>query len=1149
MYDVSDDWREYDVTTTGLDGSYSFDGLLPGTYKAVETDDRVYPDDPGGAVTWEQTFGPTEASPEPFEVENECDDAVGSACIGVSETFDFGNRRLDVEKVFDLDYEGGFPAVIDGLWVEYEVREPGESTQTVDPVDLDDSDGTSAGTDYPVGTTIGEVRWYATYSDGTWEEDVLLGTTSGEVLSEDTTNTFNYDASLKAWKYEDPDGDGDYELTAGLTDWEITLLREFETDEGSEWVTYTVEPTEDGEAAFAGVLPGTYTAVETLQDDWIQTYGPEAPGDVTVVAYDGYHGQSDFVFANRQLFTKTFELDFEGDVPAGTTFWASVRTSQPGDGDVDTMTIPLTDEDEDGEYTNEVTLPDGTQVLSVEWMATWRGDDITLGTTTYIEEFMYEDLVNRFTYSGAADGTKYEDLDGDGWDQADPSVPDWQIHLYRYDGSSWVTYAVTWTSDGSGAGHPGEYTFTGLLPGTYSVLEGDRPGWIQTDGPTERGEETFVVTPQDETVGDNGVEPPVRTWDASDFGNRNLFTKTFELGFMPELDEDYDYFVRFWADYADSEATDGYVWVEDGAWSASSDSTLTADVQLPYGTELSDIEWGVFFGGERIVLQEVDDPETLDEDLTNVFTYDAEVEGDKFDDVDGDGVWDEDEPPIPAEEGQDGFVIHLFRWMEPRLTDEISFQRSGEYWQLVDEFETVAPDGSFIFEGVLPGTYYVQEVQKPDWYQTAGAPTVLDDGDTSPSPLSLADTIDIEDGDREDVAQYAGDFGNRQPIKTFELSGDLPAGYDYYVDYSYYFESETTTDTVTGTLALDPVDGAYAADLTVPYGALLTSAVWWVDFEGERVVLGESDLGEGELIEEDMTNTFDYESYVFGHKFEDLDSDGTWDASPIDGEEGIEDWVIYLYRQDDEGAWVLYDTIFTDADGMYEFTEVLPGTYYLAEQLRDGWTQTAGPDEVGEGSFLVSDETTAGPVDFGNVVFLPFTETDVAIEKVADPVEAGPGDLVTYTLTYTNTTTDTPAYAITITDDYDERYMTLEDTGGGVESDGVIVWTDPGPLAPGESRQVSYTMRIDDPMPEGTTVMPNVVVIRCADDGDDSNDTDDASVSVTVEPFLPFTEEEESEPFLPFTGGDAMLLLAAAAGAFGTGLALRRRGRRTGADV
>jgi len=93
---------------------------------------------------------------------------------------------------------------------------------------------------------------------------------------------------------------------------------------------------------------------------------------------------------------------------------------------------------------------------------------------------------------------------------------------------------------------------------------------------------------------------------------------------------------------------------------------------------------------------------------------------------------------------------------------------------------------------------------------------------------------------------------------------------------------------------------------------------------------------------------------ITGVKFNDLDADGARDP----GEPGLEGWSIYLTSG---GAQV--GQAITDVNGVYTFSNVAPGTYTIAEEVRAGWVQTvpAGTYVVTAGSGqLIPDK------DFGN---------------------------------------------------------------------------------------------------------------------------------------------------------------------------------------
>ncbi|MBK6682457.1 MAG: T9SS type A sorting domain-containing protein [Ignavibacteriales bacterium] len=71
--------------------------------------------------------------------------------------------------------------------------------------------------------------------------------------------------------------------------------------------------------------------------------------------------------------------------------------------------------------------------------------------------------------TGSICGTKFNDLNGNGlMDLNEPGLPGWQIGL----GIATVPYAVTDVN--------GDYCFTGLPAGNYTVSEVQQPGWVQT---------------------------------------------------------------------------------------------------------------------------------------------------------------------------------------------------------------------------------------------------------------------------------------------------------------------------------------------------------------------------------------------------------------------------------------------------------------------------------------------------------------------------------------------------------------------------------------------------------------------------------------------------------------------------------------------
>ncbi len=101
---------------------------------------------------------------------------------------------------------------------------------------------------------------------------------------------------------------------------------------------------------------------------------------------------------------------------------------------------------------------------------------------------------------------------------------------------------------------------------------------------------------------------------------------------------------------------------------------------------------------------------------------------------------------------------------------------------------------------------------------------------------------------------------------------------------------------------------------------------------------------------------------VSGYKWHDVDIDGIWD----DGELGIEGWTIYLFGYDVNGMYVDLTTT-TDANGYYEFIDLIPGAYSVSEETQDGWFATVPVTVIVDVSALAPFEVT--DVNFGNAKY------------------------------------------------------------------------------------------------------------------------------------------------------------------------------------
>ncbi|MEZ6190394.1 MAG: SdrD B-like domain-containing protein [Phycisphaerales bacterium] len=96
---------------------------------------------------------------------------------------------------------------------------------------------------------------------------------------------------------------------------------------------------------------------------------------------------------------------------------------------------------------------------------------------------------------------------------------------------------------------------------------------------------------------------------------------------------------------------------------------------------------------------------------------------------------------------------------------------------------------------------------------------------------------------------------------------------------------------------------------------------------------------------------------IHGIKFDDANRNGVRDT----GEALLEGWVIEL--RDTVGD--LVDTMTTDANGAYWFTDLDPGTYIVSEVMQSGWFQTT-PGGGGTYTLNLNDGDIVTGIDFGN---------------------------------------------------------------------------------------------------------------------------------------------------------------------------------------
>jgi len=207
------------------------------------------------------------------------------------------------------------------------------------------------------------------------------------------------------------------------------------------------------------------------------------------------------------------------------------------------------------------------------------------------------------------------------------------------------------------------------------------------------------------------------------------------------------------------------------------------------------------------------------------------------------------EPPLGA------LVVHKFEdaAIENGTWDEAEGELKLSGWEFtvknsqgsVIATGTTGADGTIAFSGLEPGEYTVEETVKDGWYLT--------------TTQGLGVTVSAE-------TTANAWFGNHRDVyvKTFEFTyPDKPVGVDLKVTFDLNGEPKSLWLTGEG-----PV---YSAEIDVPYPYAITNVVWWADGPDGLVALGETP---GETLEGDLTNEFEYDPSLSGHKFNDYSEDG-----------------------------------------------------------------------------------------------------------------------------------------------------------------------------------------------------------------------------------------------------------------------------------
>ena len=724
--------------------------------------------------------------------------------------------------------------------------------------------------------------------DGTSDVDVTSGD-QPEVLMFGNFDT----VTITVFKFDDILANGYYDGDdVPIEDWEFELYEMID----DRWVLVATAFTDaDGYATFLITHAGFYMVEEVLTTGWTCT--TYESGSMDLMVFGGDRDQT-FEFGNFKLGKisgyKWNDIDGDGVKDegepglAGWTIWFECVSPYY------LTAYAVTDADGYYQFTG---LPTGTYLV---WEVVQAGWTPTSADTVAVEIIGHtEARVDFLNFElGSIEGYKYEDMDGDGeLGEGDVALPGWTIYLYR----SGELVAMT-TTDADGY-----YSFFDLGPGTYTVSEEARTGWIATNDASE----TFLLTSgalvtvhtflnfelgsicgyKFEDMNSNGVwdigEPGIEGWTIymiRDSLPETYTTHTDETG---------------WFCFDGLEGDWYYVWEE----SVSGWTPTTATWATP-----------TIYSGDDVKLDPFGNFENVDIELF------------KYEDVDGNGVFNGDDQPIEG-------------WM---------FTVTGPCFD-VPEVVYTDDEGMAYVTLTAAGAYVVEEEHRTGWTHVTPEDGVMEvevESGTVLNPLPFGNFL---------LGQITGQKFYDSNLNGLK-DGTEPglAGWVIWINGTLtgggWLNFTRITDSNGGYSATGLPAGTYVVSERLEY-----APAGWVPMTSASTVV---DMTSGTVASVSFGNAVF--GLVWGIKFYDKDLDGVMD----EGEPGLAGWTIVLEGYTDQGVYVNRNTT-TDGTGYYAFEDVQPGTYDVSEILWPDWESTTlQPVHIGVAGSMVYFEVR---VDLGNI--------------------------------------------------------------------------------------------------------------------------------------------------------------------------------------
>ncbi|MFT5525389.1 MAG: protocatechuate 3,4-dioxygenase beta subunit [Pirellulaceae bacterium] len=639
-----------------------------------------------------------------------------------------------------------------------------------------------------------------------------------------------------------------------------------------------------------------------------------------------------------------------------------------------------------------------------------------------------DELMFGNTVPGSIHGFKFEDIDGDGvYDpRFDFPLAGVDFTLTGFDAQGNFIFRTETT------GGNGEFGFTGILPSVagqgaatgYTLTENVPAGFVPTTPVTTsfdlRSREELVWTPGAATLPFDDPRFEIVYGDALVFGNtvpgsihgfkfedRNgdgfynpaidvplagvefQLTGISGLGFQINLTVNTDINGEFWfvglmPSFAGRGPGTGYTVTEivPPGYVATTPTVRSFDLEsrvefvwTPGAAMLPP------FGDPRFEVLADSNLDGIGDELMFGNALPGAIHGYKFEDFNANGVND------PGEQRLLGWEIQLLD-ANGNLLDTQFTDGNGEYW----------------FEDLLPGTYFVREVQVDGWRQSTHSPPPLTivQGEVYVSHIGQG-MLDPNDP-REEILEKCLVFGNYltssiHGYKFHDLDGNgFDSGEPRWAGVSITLTGDSNGDGI-GDVQIVQTDvngeywfedlfpGIYLVTETPPTGSIATTqqpfAYGLAPGEELSARFGMATLGpdQYESVYTDLAFGNTYPGSIHGYKFYDRNGNGL-----DDGESRISGVTITLTGDTNGDGFIESITTLTNVNGEYWFEGLYPGFYNVTETPPANSFPTTN---VSVDVFIVSGEeavaefgqsTSMGPLGPGQ--FESFPNSDLAFGNI-----------------------------------------------------------------------------------------------------------------------------------------------------------------------